>query len=155
MFRECPVRRAISRTLTPCRFNIRISITPSTRTTGPSGKELHTNQVAQFSTGGVAQFSTGGDKWRYVPKDLPPKSTLYDYCDLWTDHRVIDRIHHALYVKCREKLEREATPTACIIDSQSVKSAEKGGPALIRLGSMQAKRSKARNGTSWSIPKAC
>ena len=94
-------------------------------------------------------------QWRDVPKDLPPKSTHYDCFDLWTDHRVIDRIHHALYVKCREKLEREATPTACIIDSQSVKSAEKGGPALIRLGSMQAKRSTARNGTSWSIPTAC
>jgi hypothetical protein len=37
------------------------------------------------------------------------------------------RIQHALYVKCREQVEREASPTACIIDSQSVKSAEKGG----------------------------
>ena len=39
----------------------------------------------------------------------------------------IERIHHALYVKCREKAERDASPTAAIIDSQSVKSAEKGG----------------------------
>src|ERR1700730_7397912 len=38
----------------------------------------------------------------------------------------LGRIHYALYVKCREKAEREASPTACIIDSQSVKSAEKG-----------------------------
>ena len=37
----------------------------------------------------------------------------------------LDRIHHALYVGCREKAEREASPTACVIDSQSVKSAEK------------------------------
>ena len=50
----------------------------------------------------------------------------------------LDRIHHALYVECREKAEREASPTACIIDSQSVKSAEKGGPALILTGSMRA-----------------
>ena len=69
-----------------------------------------------------------------MTKDLPPTSTLYDYFDRWTDHRVIDRIQHALYVRCRERLEREATPTACIIDSQSVTSAEKGGPALIRPG---------------------
>ena len=41
----------------------------------------------------------------------------------------LDRIHHALYLKCREKAAREASPTACIIDSQSVKSAEKGGLA--------------------------
>ena len=38
----------------------------------------------------------------------------------------LDRIHHALYVECHEKAKREASPTACIIDSQSVKSAEKG-----------------------------
>jgi len=38
----------------------------------------------------------------------------------------LDRIHHALYVKCREDMDREASPTACVIDSQSVKSAEKG-----------------------------
>ena len=38
----------------------------------------------------------------------------------------MEKIHHALYVKCREQAEREASPTACVIDSQSVKSAEKG-----------------------------
>src|SRR6516165_6107255 len=41
----------------------------------------------------------------------------------------LDRIHHALYVACREQGEREASPTAAIVDSQSVKSAEKGGAA--------------------------
>jgi hypothetical protein len=41
---------------------------------------------------------------------------------------MLDRIHHTLYVECREQSEREASPTAAIIDSQSVKSAEKGGP---------------------------
>src|SRR5262249_21182225 len=40
--------------------------------------------------------------------------------------------------QCRGKAEREASPTACIIDSQSVKSAEKGGPVLIPMGSMRA-----------------
>jgi hypothetical protein len=40
----------------------------------------------------------------------------------------LERIHHALYEQCREKAQREASPTAAIIDSQSVKSAEKGGP---------------------------
>ena len=59
-------------------------------------------------------------------KDLPPKSTLYDYFDLWTYDGTLETIHHALYVKCREQIGREASPTAAIIDSQSVKSAEKG-----------------------------
>src|SRR5882672_54045 len=57
----------------------------------------------------------------------------------WQCDRVLDRIHHALYVACREKAEREASPTAAIIDSQSVKSAEKGGLASIRMAMMRAK----------------
>ena len=104
---------------------------------------------------GLLYVLSTGCQWRYVPKDLPPKSTLYGYFDLWTYHGVIDRIHHTLYLQCRERVEREASPTACIIDSQSVKSAEKGGPALIRTATMQARRSMARSDISWSIRKAC
>ena len=59
----------------------------------------------------------------------------------------LEDIHHALYVKCREQAQREASPTAAIIDSQSVKSAEKGGPASIRTAMMRARRSRARSGT--------
>ena len=102
---------------------------------------------------GLLYVLSTGCQWRYVPKDFPPKTTLFGYFDLWTYHGVIDRIHHALYLQCRERVEREAGPTACIIDSQSVKSAEKGGPALIRTATMQAKRSKARSGISSSIPR--
>jgi transposase len=104
---------------------------------------------------GLLYVLSTGCQWRYVPKDLPPKSTLFDYFDLWTYHGVIDRIHHALYVQCRERLEREASPTACVIDSQSVKSAEKGGPGLTPTALMQARRSKARSDTSWSTHRVC
>ena len=79
-----------------------------------------------------------GCQWRSLPKDLPPRSTVHDYLSLWTWDGTLDRIHHALYVKCREKAGREASPTACIIDSQSVKSAEKGGLASIAMASMRA-----------------
>jgi transposase len=61
------------------------------------------------------------------PKDLPPRSTVHDYFDLWAWDGTLDRIHHALYVQCRELASRELSPSAAIIDSQSVKSAEKGG----------------------------
>ena len=93
-----------------------------------------------------------GCQWRYVPKDLPPKSTLFDYFDLWNYDGTLENIHHALYVKCREAMGREASPTACVIDSQSVKGAEKGGAASTRMAMMQARRSKARSVTSSSIP---
>jgi transposase len=76
---------------------------------------------------GIMYVLSTGCQWRYVSKDLPPKSTLYDYFDLWTYDGTLETIHHALYVKCREQIGREASPTAAIIDSQSVKSAEKGG----------------------------
>ena len=90
-----------------------------------------------------------GCQWRYIPKDLPPMSTVNDYFSLWNYDGTLDRIHHALYVKCRELAEREASPTAAIIDSQSVKSAEKGGPASIPMASTLARRSKARSAISW------
>ena len=65
-----------------------------------------------------------------LPRCKISGTPLTRHCD-----GTLDRIHHVLYVECREKAERQASPTACIIDSQSVKSAEKGGPALILTGS--------------------
>jgi transposase len=103
---------------------------------------------------GLMYILSTGCQWSAIPKDLPPKSTVYDYFDLWSWDGTLDRMHEALYVECRERASREASPTAAIIDSQSVKSAEKGGP-MIRLDTMRARRSKARNVTSSSIRRAC
>src|SRR5215472_14422586 len=86
-----------------------------------------------------------GMQWRAIPKDLPPRSTLFDYLDLWSYDGTLDRIHHVLYVACREQGEREASPTAAMVDSQSVKSAEKGGAASIRMAMTRAKRSRGRS----------
>ena len=104
---------------------------------------------------GVMYILSTGCQWAALPKDLPPRSTVNDYLRRWDEDRTLDRIHHALYVLCREQAGREANPTAAIIDSQSVKSAEKGGAASIRRALMRARRSKARSGTSWSTPRAC
>jgi transposase len=95
-----------------------------------------------------------GCQWRAIPKDLPPRSTAHGYFDLWSWDGTLDRIHHDLYIKCREATGREASPTAAVIDSQSVKSAEKGGPT-IRRGTTLARRSRARSVTLSSIRKAC
>jgi transposase len=100
---------------------------------------------------GLMYILSTGCQWRAVPKDLPPKSTLFDYFDLWNWDGTLDHFHHALYVKCREAMGREASPTAAIIDSQSVKGAEKGGPRSTRAGMMRGKRSRARSGISSSI----
>jgi transposase len=97
---------------------------------------------------GLMYVLSTGCQWRYVPKDLPPRSTLFDYFDLWNWDGTLEGIHHALYVKCREAMGREANPTACVIDSQSVKSAEKGGVASTRTVTTRGKRSRARSAIS-------
>ena len=85
---------------------------------------------------GIMYVLSTGCQWRAIPKDLPPRSTVHDYLDLWSYDGTLDRIHHALYVECRDRGKREASPTAAIIDSQSVKSAEKGGPVSILMALM-------------------
>jgi len=104
---------------------------------------------------GIMYVLGTGCQWRAVPKDLPPKGTIYDYLRRWEYDGTLGKIHYALYQKCREQAEREASPTACIIDSQSVKSAEKGGPALIPKAMMQGRKSVARSGIFWLMPRAC
>jgi transposase len=107
---------------------------------GKPGGDKRTVIMREVVNGLIYVLSTGC-QWRAIPRDLPPKSTVYDYFDLWTYDGTLDRIHHALYQQCREQEQREVSPTAAIIDSQSVKSAEKGGPASIRMATMRARRS--------------
>ncbi len=104
---------------------------------------------------GLMYVLSTGCQCRAIPKDLPPRSTVYDYFALWSWDGTLDRIHDALYLRCRQAASREASPTAAIIDSQSVKSAEKGRPASIRPATMRARRSRARSGMSSSTPKVC
>lgn len=104
---------------------------------------------------GILYVLSTGCQWAAIPKDLPPRSTVNGYLVRWRDDRTLDRLHHTLYVKCRELAERKVSPTAAIIDSQSVKGAEKGGPRLIRTAMTPARRSKARSGISLWIPRAC
>ena len=95
-----------------------------------------------------------GCQWRALPKDLPPKSTVHSYLELWEWDGTLERIHHELYRLGRDLEGREASPTAGVIDSQSVKSAEKGGPRSTRRAMMRARRSRVRSATSWSTPSA-
>jgi transposase len=118
-----------------------------------SGGNKRTVTVREVVNGLMYVLSTGC-QWRAVPKDLPPRSTLYDYFTSWSYDGTLDEIHHELYVKCREREGREASPTAAVIDSQSVKSAEKGGRAPTRTATTRARRSTARSATSSSTRRA-
>ena len=104
--------------------------------------------VVREVVNGLMYILSTGCQWRAIAKDLPPRSTLYDYFDLWGWDGTLDRIHDALYAQCRQAASREASPTAAIIDSQSVKSAEKGGVRSTRTVMMRARRSRVRSAIS-------
>lgn len=103
---------------------------------------------------GIFYVLSTGCQWTALPKDLPPKSTVYDYLDLWSWDGTLERLHRELYVAVREAAGREASPTAAIIDSQSAKAAQKGGPRSTRRASTRARRSRGASGTSWSTRSA-
>ena len=67
----------------------------------PGGNKRTVN-LREIANGLMYILSTGC-QWRAIPKDLPPRSTLHDYFDLWSWDGTLDSIHHALYVECRAK----------------------------------------------------
>jgi putative transposase len=67
-----------------------------------------------------------GCQWNMLPHDLPPKGTVYHYYNTWRKDGTWQRINQALREELRQELGREATPSAAIVDSQSVKTTEKG-----------------------------
>ena len=103
---------------------------------------------------GILYVLETGCQWRHLPKDFPPRSTVWDYFDLWSYDGTLDRIHEALYLALREAEGREASPTAAIIDSRTAKSAEKGGVTPKKPAWTRAREQRASSSTSLSIRSA-
>jgi putative transposase len=77
-----------------------------------------------------------GVVWRALPHDFPPWQTAYHYFRLWRLDGTWERIHDSLRDQVRAAAGREASPSAAVLDSQSVKTTEKGG----RAGTTPARR---------------
>lgn len=95
----------------------------------------------------IFYVNRSGCAWRLLPHDFPPWQTAYYYFRMWKLDGTWSRIHDFMREQVRIQEGRNAEPTAAIIDSQSVKTTEKGGlPAM-----MLVRRPKVASGIYWSM----
>src|ERR1700681_1308742 len=123
----------------------------------PGGRPRKTDMRAAMNA--IFYLLRAGCPWRYLPRDeFPPRSTVYNIFRKFQREGAWEAIWAELLFALREQAGREASPTAAIIDSQSLKSAEKGavetGVKTTQWVTTPERRSKDASSTPWSIPKA-
>ena len=92
----------------------------------PGGRKRETDM--RLTLNAIFYLTRAGCPWRYLPREYPPWQTVYGYFRTWRLDGVWERIHDRLRDLVRKQEGRERQPTAAALDTQSVKTTDRGGP---------------------------
>jgi transposase len=124
----------------------------------PGGRPRKTDMRSAMNA--ILYLLRTGCPWRYLPRDgFPPRSTVYNIFRKFQQDGVWEALWAELVMALRERLGREASPTAAILDSQTLKAAEKGdarpGTKTTQWVTTPANRLRGASSTPLSIPRDC
>lgn len=117
-----PSRRAYPTDLTDAQWAAIAPMIPDAR---PGGRPRKADKREIIDA--ILYFLRAGCAWRLPPHDFPPWQTVYYYLRRWEREGVWARVHHALLLEDRERAGRDASPSAAIIDSQTIRTADQKG----------------------------
>ena len=117
--RKLPKRRAYDTDLSDGQWALIAPLIPEAQPGGRPRKAATRELI-----NAILYFLRGGAAWRLLPHHLPPWQTVYYYLRRWQREGVWDRVHHALVMADRERAGRQPSPSAAILDSQSVRTAD-------------------------------